>query len=210
MNAEQADTPFPFLKLPPELRLRVYDFAVRIPGKVWIDPRTGFPPPVTRVSRLLRAECLPVFLKNHFKVSIQDCNTAKCEAWFKLFTRYDTSKLHLEVQWIWQAPSTKERFMALLKQGFDNTSSIISRKNTSTWSTFTLARICTQDPLFDSLAKAIAVLEAAGRHQLAEWEALVDTVIEARELGEAWPGVEEKLRLKLFRLNRDAFYFDFQ
>ena len=57
-----------FSLLPPEIRNRIYAYAVAEPGKIFLWD-TAVPPPLARVSRQCRSECLPVFLyENHFHV----------------------------------------------------------------------------------------------------------------------------------------------
>lgn len=93
---------FPFLKMPPELRHQVYELVLLRPNKVSIKRRLKcIPGPLTRTSRLVRSESIPIFLKNQFKVTIGDSYTQVFEAWRSLFASYDTTKLDLEVRWVW-------------------------------------------------------------------------------------------------------------
>lgn len=72
-HEQYLDSPFRLLDLPPELWLKVLDFAVRRPNTIRIGRESKFSdqvarvrqPAVTRTCRLLRREGLPMFYANN-------------------------------------------------------------------------------------------------------------------------------------------------
>ncbi|TKA69474.1 hypothetical protein B0A49_05212 [Cryomyces minteri] len=62
LDESDADAPFPFLELPAELRNNIYSLALVQPSRINVyDGSSSKQPPLTRVCKQIRGECLPLF-----------------------------------------------------------------------------------------------------------------------------------------------------
>lgn len=72
------------LTLPPELRNRIYTYALIEPDEIWITPEL-LQPSLVRVCRQLRAEALELWLTgNKYQVMVIDCDATLATRWHEL------------------------------------------------------------------------------------------------------------------------------
>lgn len=101
-TAPQASSPF--LKLPPELRNRIYEAVLTDPYAIsavhwdFEIPRSTTPeqPPLTRTCRAIRAEALPIFYSsNTFMIGVKrECDAAYLRVWLKAIGPQNRDAVH--------------------------------------------------------------------------------------------------------------------